>query len=66
MTPARPPVWGFCEVCGRWRLSDRWGVPPACPRCGAAPDPLERWSDGAGRVELVLDLPPGADLPMLG
>lgn len=61
-----PPLWGFCPGCERWRLSDAWGDPAACPGCGAAPSPLEQWADGAGRILLVLDLPPGADLPLLG
>jgi hypothetical protein len=46
-----------------WRLSDGWGDPPACPVCGARPAPLERWADGAYRLDLALDLPPGTDLP---
>lgn len=60
------PVWGFCERCERWRLSAAWGEPAACPECGAPPHPLERWADGAGRISLVLDVPPGAELPVLG
>lgn len=60
------PRWGYCEDCERWRLSAGWGDPAACPECGALPRPLESWSGGAGRVTLVLDLPPGGDLPLLG
>ena len=63
---AGPARWGFCGTCELWKLSDAWGDPPACPVCGAPPSPLERWADGAYRLELALDLPPGADLPLLG
>lgn len=56
--------WGFCDGCSLWRLED-WGEPPACPSCGAAPDPLERIVDGVGTVSLVLELPPGSELPLL-
>jgi hypothetical protein len=59
-------LWGFCESCALWRLSDAWGEPAACPECGVPPDPLERWADGAGYVSLLLDLPPGSELPILG
>jgi hypothetical protein len=65
MSAAEPARWGFCERCERWRLSSGWGEPAACPECGAPPRPLESWSGGAGRVRLVLDLPPGGDLPLL-
>lgn len=61
-----PALWGFCPACERWRHSGGWGQPPRCPACGAAPDPMERWVAGTGRIEIVLELPPGADLPMLG
>jgi hypothetical protein len=57
--------WGFCERCELWRLEE-WGEPPACPVCGAVPRPLEQLVDGVGRTELVLDLPPGSELPLLG
>jgi hypothetical protein len=60
------PRWGFCGECEQWRLSADWGDPPACPVCGARPGPVERWADGAYRLELTLDLPPGTDLPLLG
>jgi hypothetical protein len=63
--PGRP-LWGFCETCERWQFSAAWGEPAACPDCGTAPRPLERWADGAGRIMLMLDLPPGGDLPLLG
>ncbi len=67
MTAAGEPArWGFCPGCERWQLTAGWGDPPACPACGSPPDPLERWADGTGRVLLVLDLPPGGDLPLLG
>ena len=56
--------WGFCATCELWRL-ERWGDPAACPRCGGAPDPLERVVDGVGRVRLSLELPPGSELPLL-
>lgn len=57
-------VWGFCAECELWRL-ERWGAPAACPRCGGAPDPLERLENGVGRVRLTLELPPGSELPLL-
>ena len=66
MTVAARPLWGFCGTCERWQLSAAWGEPAACPDCGATPSPLERWADGTGHVTLVLDLPPGGDLPLLG
>ncbi|MBO0775022.1 MAG: hypothetical protein J2P34_01805 [Actinobacteria bacterium] len=59
-------LWGFCPGCDRWRLSGAWGDPAACPVCGTPPDPLEQWSGRTGRVLLLLDLPPGTDLPLLG
>lgn len=58
-------AWGFCERCELWQLAD-WRRPPACPVCGAEPRPLEEIVDGVGRVSLVLDLPPGSELPLLG
>ena len=62
-------LWGYCSLCERWRLSDRWfdGDPlrPACPVCGDEPSPLEHIENGRGRIVLVLELPPGADLPLL-
>ncbi len=58
--------WGFCPGCEHWRLTGAWGEPPRCPDCGTAPDPLEQWSGGTGRIRLVLELPPGGDLPLLG
>lgn len=65
MTAGRPR-WGYCARCERWRLSDAWGEPAACPACGADPDPLEQWQAGTGRTTLLLELPPGTDLPLLG
>jgi hypothetical protein len=66
MSCGERPRWGFCENCERWQLSVGWGDPAACPECGAPPRLLESWSGGAARVTLVLDLPPGGDLPLLG
>lgn len=59
------PRWGFCERCELWRLEE-WGAPPHCPVCGGEPRPLERIEGGIGRTSLVLDLPPGSELPLLG
>ena len=56
--------WGFCVTCELWRFEE-WGEPAACPRCGRAPDPLERFEDGVARVNLSLELPPGSELPLL-
>lgn len=62
-------LWGYCGGCERWRLSEEWfagpGEEPACPVCGTPPDPLERLEGGRGRVVLQLELPPGAELPIL-
>ena len=65
MTGSGPARGGFCPGCERWLLSSAWGDPPACPGCGTAPDPLEQWASGTGRTLLVLDLPPGGELPLL-
>ena len=66
---AEPKLWGFCERCELWRCSDAWfaggRIEPACPACGAAPRPLERFEDGQGRVLLTIELPPGGELPLL-
>ena len=61
-------LWGFCERCELWRLSDEWFMSSACascPVCGGEPQPIERLEDGVARLELVLDLPPGSELPLL-
>ncbi len=61
--------WGFCPDCSLWRYAD-WDArtaTPSCPVCAAAPSPIETiGDDGVGRLVLVLELPPGADLPLLG
>lgn len=71
------PVWGFCDSCARWRLGG-WrspgtdppggradGAPARCPDCGREPALLETLADGVGRITLLLDVPPGADLAPL-
>lgn len=61
--------WGFCGACARWRYSDRWFAEDAsrsaCPVCGDTPSSLEVIENGKGRILLVLELPPGGDLPDL-
>ncbi len=66
MSCAGRPRGGVCEDCERWQFSAGWGNPAACPACGAPPCPLESWSGGTARITLVLDLPPGGELPLLG
>lgn len=60
--------WGYCASCERWRYAD-WNDPPSCPVCSEAPDPLEQLDNGiarlVGRTTLLLELPPGAELPIL-
>ena len=62
-------LWGFCASCELWRCSTRWtraGTDePACPVCGSAPSALEVLDDGVARVHLLLELPPGGDIPFL-
>ncbi|MGH7903888.1 MAG: hypothetical protein ACREPA_07150 [Candidatus Dormibacteraceae bacterium] len=62
-------LWGFCTECELWRCSDTWfrtgAHRPACPRCGAEPALIETVRDGRATVLLVLDLPPGSELPLL-
>lgn len=62
-------LWGFCASCELWRFSAQWtraGVgEPACPVCGSPPSALEVLDDGVARIHLVLELPPGGDIPFL-
>jgi hypothetical protein len=39
--------------------------PAALAQGGGPPNPLEQVIDGRGVVTLVLDLPPGSELPLL-
>ena len=60
--------WGFCASCELWRL-ETWGDPHVCPKCGETPDPVEVLVDSVahvvGHTTLVLELPPGAEFPLL-
>ncbi len=68
-------LWGYCPSCERWWLSASWGaVEPQddavtgvarCPRCDTVAFPVEVRVDGITRLRLELDLPPGAEFPVL-
>ena len=62
-------LWGFCAPCELWRFSSQWMLggttEPACPVCGSPPSALEVLNDGVARVQLLLELPPGGDIPFL-
>lgn len=62
-------LWGFCASCELWRFSSQWtpagSDEPACPVCGSPPSALEVVDDGVARVHLLLELPPGGDIPFL-
>ena len=62
-------LWGFCPTCDLWRFSTEWtgagSDEAACPVCGSAPSALEVLDDGVARVHLMLELPPGGDIPFL-
>ena len=62
-------LWGFCASCELWRFSSQWTPAgadgPACPVCGSPPSALEVLEDGVARVDLMLELPPGGDIPFL-
>jgi hypothetical protein len=62
-------LWGFCPSCELWRYSTEWlaagSDEPACPVCRSAPTALEVLDNGVARVHLILELPPGGDIPLL-
>jgi hypothetical protein len=61
-------IWGFCENCERWRLSDGWRRADGaakCPVCDTPAALIETVEGGVGRISLVLELPPGAEMPLL-
>ncbi|MEX0953573.1 MAG: hypothetical protein WDZ26_07065 [Nitriliruptoraceae bacterium] len=68
-------LWGYCPSCERWWLSAAWGavdtpdaaanVVARCPACDTVSFPIEVRVDGITRLRLELDLPPGAEFPIL-
>jgi hypothetical protein len=61
-------IWGFCEPCERWRLSRGWlrsSGRARCPVCDTPAALIEKVEGGVARVRLVLELPPGAEMPLL-
>ena len=61
-------IWGFCDRCERWRFSADWlraSGGAKCPVCDARPALIEKVEGGVARISLVLELPPGAEMPLL-
>lgn len=63
-------LWGFCPTCELWRFSTQWigtgsNAAASCPVCGSGPSALEVLEGGVARVHLMLELPPGGDIPFL-
>lgn len=61
-------IWGFCDQCELWRFSAEWYLLSAiakCPECKATTALIEKIDGSETRIDLKLELPPGAELPLL-
>jgi hypothetical protein len=61
-------IWRFCDQCELWRFSAEWYLTSTiakCPECKATTALIEKIEGSETRIALKLELPPGAELPLL-